>query len=84
MARSHVATGAVTGRTADKMSKSGDNFLTVQTLIDRGIDPLAYRYLCLTAHYRSGVSILVGVTGGGVQSVGQGLGTAGTHGVGRD
>ena len=36
-----------------KMSKSGDNFLTVQRLIDRGYDPLAYRYLCLTAHYRS-------------------------------
>ncbi len=49
----NVASGAVTGRTTDKMSKSGDNFLTVQTLLDRGYDPLAYRYLCLTAHYRS-------------------------------
>jgi len=49
----NVATGAVTGRTADKMSKSGENFLTVQVLLDRGIEPLAYRYLCLTAHYRS-------------------------------
>lgn len=49
----NVATGSVTGRTAEKMAKSGDNFLTVQTLVDRGIDPLAYRYLCLTAHYRS-------------------------------
>ncbi len=49
----NVATGAVTGRTADKMSKSGENFLTVQVLLDRGLDPLAYRYLCLTAHYRS-------------------------------
>jgi cysteinyl-tRNA synthetase len=27
--------------------------LTVQTLIDSGYDPLAYRYLCLQAHYRS-------------------------------
>ncbi|MDQ2799319.1 MAG: cysteine--tRNA ligase, partial [Armatimonadota bacterium] len=43
----NVASGAVTGRTADKMSKSGENFLTVDRLIDRGIDPLAYRYLCL-------------------------------------
>jgi len=49
----NVASGAVTGRTADKMSKSGENFLTVDRLLDRGIDPLAYRYLCLTAHYRS-------------------------------
>ncbi|WP_119320269.1 cysteine--tRNA ligase [Capsulimonas corticalis] len=56
-----VGGGAVTGRTADKMakddigkmSKSGNNFLTVQKLIDDGFDPLAYRYLCLMAHYRS-------------------------------
>jgi cysteinyl-tRNA synthetase len=45
--------GAVTGRTAEKMSKSGENFLTVDLLIKNGYDPLAYRYLCLTAHYRS-------------------------------
>ena len=36
-----------------KMSKSKGNFVTVQTLIDSGYDPLAYRYLCLQAHYRS-------------------------------
>lgn len=49
----NIASGAITGRTADKMSKSGENFVTVQTLIDKGYDPLAYRYLCLQAHYRS-------------------------------
>ncbi len=37
----------------DKMSKSAGNFITLQTLVDRGFDPLDYRYLCLTAHYRS-------------------------------
>jgi cysteinyl-tRNA synthetase len=36
-----------------KMAKSGGGFLRVQSLRDRGYDPLAYRYLCLTAHYRS-------------------------------
>ena len=35
-----------------KMAKSSGEFLRVQSLIDRGYDPLAYRYLCLTAHYR--------------------------------
>ncbi len=35
-----------------KMSKSG-LFVRLQTLVERGIDPLAYRYLCLTTHYRS-------------------------------
>ena len=36
-----------------KMAKSAGEFLRLQALIDRGYDPLAYRYLCLTAHYRS-------------------------------
>lgn len=36
-----------------KMSKSTGEFLRLQTLIDRGIDPLAYRFFCLGAHYRA-------------------------------
>lgn len=36
-----------------KMSKSSGDFLRVQTLIDRDIDPLAYRLFCLNAHYRA-------------------------------
>ena len=36
-----------------KMSKSSGEFLRLQLLIDKGYDPIAYRYLCLTAHYRS-------------------------------
>jgi len=36
-----------------KMSKSGGGFTTLQSLIDAGVPPLAYRLLCLTAHYRS-------------------------------
>jgi len=39
--------------TKEKMSKSKGNFIILDTLIDKGINPLAYRYLCLTAHYRS-------------------------------
>jgi cysteinyl-tRNA synthetase len=35
-----------------RMAKSAGEFLRVQTLTDRGYDPLAYRYLCLTGHYR--------------------------------
>ena len=37
---------------AAKMSKSSGDFLTLQRLVDRGIHPLAYRLLCLQAHYR--------------------------------
>ena len=36
-----------------KMSKSGGAFVTLATLKEKGYDPLAYRYLCLTAHYRT-------------------------------
>ncbi|MBP7998584.1 MAG: cysteine--tRNA ligase [Chloroflexi bacterium] len=36
-----------------KMSKSKDNFLTLEYLIEKGYDPLAYRYFCLNGHYRS-------------------------------
>jgi cysteinyl-tRNA synthetase len=38
-----------------KMSKSSGNFLRLQSLIDWGIHPLAYRYFALMAHYRSQV-----------------------------
>ncbi len=36
-----------------KMSKSKGGFTTLQSLIDAGVHPLAYRLLCLQAQYRS-------------------------------
>ena len=36
-----------------KMSKSLGNTYTISDLISRGYAPLAFRYLCLNAHYRS-------------------------------
>ncbi len=36
-----------------KMAKSSGNFITLQTLKAKGFSPHAYRYLVLTAHYRS-------------------------------
>ncbi|MDR2864657.1 MAG: cysteine--tRNA ligase [Spirochaetaceae bacterium] len=36
-----------------KMSKSGGGFITLQSLIDEGFDPLDYRYFLLGAHYRT-------------------------------
>jgi cysteinyl-tRNA synthetase len=36
-----------------KMAKSAGEFLRLKALTDRGYDPLAYRYLCLTGHYRT-------------------------------
>ena len=36
-----------------KMSKSLGNTYLVQDLIDKGYDPLAYKMLCFTSHYRN-------------------------------
>jgi cysteinyl-tRNA synthetase len=39
-----------------KMAKSGENFITLRTLKEKGYDPLAYRYFLLQAHYRKQLS----------------------------
>jgi len=36
-----------------KMAKSEGNIILVDGLIKKGVNPLSYRYLCLTTHYRS-------------------------------
>jgi cysteinyl-tRNA synthetase len=36
-----------------KMAKSAGEFLRVASLAERGYDHLAFRYLCLTSHYRT-------------------------------
>ena len=36
----------------DKMAKSAGTFITLNNLIEKGLNPLAYRYFCLGAHYR--------------------------------
>ncbi len=36
-----------------KMSKSLGNLYTLEDLKEKGVDPLAFRYLCLGTHYRS-------------------------------
>jgi cysteinyl-tRNA synthetase len=40
----------------EKMSKSKKNFYTMGDLLAKGIDPIALRYLFLTAHYRSKIN----------------------------
>lgn len=42
--------------TTGKMSKSSGDFLTLSTLLEKGYDPLAFRYFLLTAHYRKELS----------------------------
>jgi cysteinyl-tRNA synthetase len=38
-----------------KMAKSANNFYTLQDIIDKGFDPLAFRLLVLQSHYRNQV-----------------------------
>ena len=45
----------VLGKGGTKMSKSLGNIFTAQELVEMEIDPLAYRYLFLTTHYRKGL-----------------------------
>ncbi len=45
--------GAFLALEKEKMAKSGGNFVTLQTAVEKGYDPLDYRYFCFTAHYRS-------------------------------
>jgi cysteinyl-tRNA synthetase len=40
------------GDEAARMSKSSGEFLTLDVVVRRGFDPLAYRYFLLNAHYR--------------------------------
>ncbi len=42
-----------------RMGKSAGNFLRLQTLIDMGYDPLAWRMFCLNAHYRAKLNYTV-------------------------
>jgi cysteinyl-tRNA synthetase len=35
------------------MAKSGDNFITLRTVIDKGINPISYRFWLLMGHYRT-------------------------------
>lgn len=37
----------------EKMAKSKGNIVTLKILKEKKVNPLAYRYLCLNAHYRS-------------------------------
>ena len=38
------------------MSKSSGDFLRLETLVEKGYDPLAYRFFCLGARYRAKLS----------------------------
>lgn len=52
-----------------KMSKSEDNFLTLDLLKKKGYSPIAYRYFLLQAHYRKQLSFNFDALDGAVKSL---------------
>jgi cysteinyl-tRNA synthetase len=44
--------GAMLSIKGDKMSKSLNNYITLQTVIEKGFEPIVLRYFYYTAHYR--------------------------------
>jgi len=45
-------------RNGEKMAKSGENFLTLGTITERGISPIVYRFWLLMASYRTKVNFV--------------------------
>lgn len=52
MANFWMHAGFLNTSSEDKMSKSKGNFITLETLIDKGYDPLSFRYYTFGIHYR--------------------------------
>ncbi|MCG8572338.1 MAG: cysteine--tRNA ligase [Spirochaetes bacterium] len=50
-----------------KMSKSKGNFIRISDFVTQKIDPLAFRYFCYTAHYRSPLSYTAEAFAGSVK-----------------
>jgi cysteinyl-tRNA synthetase len=57
------------GEGIEPLNKGGGGFLTLQTLVDKGIDPIAYRYFCFSAKYRAQLNY----TDEGIQAAGKAL-----------
>ena len=82
----HWVHGAFLLMSGRKMSKSAGNFQRITELVDDGLDPLAFRYLCLTARYGRQLNLseesLAGASGGlaSLRSELAALGPAPAHG----
>lgn len=53
LARFWLHNGFVSVASGEKMAKSEGNFVRLETVREKGVDPLAFRYWLLTAHYSS-------------------------------
>ncbi|MBU4381309.1 cysteine--tRNA ligase [Candidatus Parcubacteria bacterium] len=56
MANYWLHAGFLNAEKEEKMAKSAGNFLTLQTLIDKGYDPLAYKLYTYSSHWRQTIA----------------------------
>jgi cysteinyl-tRNA synthetase len=54
-----------------KMSKSADNFLTIDGLVKKGYDPLAFRLYLMSAHYRKALTFTFEALDGSQKALGR-------------
>ncbi len=55
----------------EKMAKSGDGFITLQTVKEKGISPIAYRFWILMGHYRTKMNFNWEALGGAETALGR-------------
>jgi cysteinyl-tRNA synthetase len=61
--------GFLVNENKEKMAKSTGGFICLKDIVDRGFDPVAYRWLCLGAHYRTQLSFSWDAMAGAAQSL---------------
>ncbi len=61
--------GFLVSQSREKMSKSTGGFICLRDVSDKGINPLAYRFLCLGTHYRSELAFSWEALTGAAQSL---------------
>ena len=64
-----------------RMGKSEGNFITLQTVVDRGFEPAAFRYLRLKTHYRQQLTFsweALGAAKNALQNLREKVGSSGT------
>ena len=61
--------GFLVNQNREKMAKSSGGFIRLKDVVDRGINPIAYRLLCLGSHYRGELAFSWEALEGAAQSL---------------
>ncbi len=61
--------GFLVNENKEKMAKSAGGFIGMKDLIEKGIDPVAYRLMCLSAHYKMPLAFSWEILSGAAQTL---------------